>query len=69
LSILADLGGWIIHRPAHSDLLRAAQMHRRQLVSWWDALILVSAIELGWRPERPPQAEGLPHNLPLTTAL
>jgi hypothetical protein len=44
-------------------------MHRRQLVSWWDALILVSAIELGWRPERPPQAEGLPHNLPLTTAL
>src|SRR5580704_358383 len=45
--VLADLGGWTIHRPAHADLLRAARLHRRYTVSWWDALILVSAEELG----------------------
>ncbi len=45
--VLADLGGWIIHRPAHADLLRAARVHRRYHVSWWDALILTSATELG----------------------
>ena len=45
--ILADLAGWIIHRPAHADLLRAAQLQRRYRLSWWDALILNSATELG----------------------
>jgi len=45
--VLTDLGGWIIHRPAHADLLRAARVHRRYHVSWWDALILTSATELG----------------------
>jgi predicted nucleic acid-binding protein len=47
--VLTDLGGWIIHRPAHADLLRAAHLHRRYGVSWWDALILNSAAELGCR--------------------
>jgi predicted nucleic acid-binding protein len=45
--VFADLGGWIIHRPAHADLMRAAHLHRRHVVSWWDALILNSAAELG----------------------
>jgi predicted nucleic acid-binding protein len=45
--VLADLGGWIMHRPAHGDLLRAARLHRRYAVSWWDAMILNSAAELG----------------------
>jgi len=47
--VLADLGGWIIHRPAHADLLRAGRLHRRYVVSWWDAMILTSATELGCR--------------------
>jgi predicted nucleic acid-binding protein len=47
--VLADLGGWIIHRPAHADLLRAARLHRRYVISWWDALIVNSAAELGCR--------------------
>ena len=47
--VLVDLGGWIIHRPAHADLLRAARLHRRYVVPWWDALILNSAAELGCR--------------------
>jgi predicted nucleic acid-binding protein len=45
--IVADLGSWTIHRPAHADLLRAAKLHRQHKVSWWDALIVNSAMELG----------------------
>jgi predicted nucleic acid-binding protein len=45
--VLADMGAWVIHRPDHGDLIRAAQLHRRHKISWWDALILNSATELG----------------------
>jgi predicted nucleic acid-binding protein len=45
--VLADLAEWIIHVPQHTDLIRAARLQRRYKVSWWDALILNSAIELG----------------------
>jgi predicted nucleic acid-binding protein len=45
--ILADLGGWIIHRPGHADLLRAARLQRRYKMSWWDALVVNSSVELG----------------------
>lgn len=45
--IISDLGSWTIHRPAHADLLRASRIHRQHKVSWWDALIVNSAIELG----------------------
>ena len=45
--IIRDLGGWHIHRPRHADLLKAAHLHRRHKISWWDALIVNSAIELG----------------------
>lgn len=45
--ILADLASWTIHRPAHGDLLRASRIHRQHKVSWWDALIINSAMELG----------------------
>ena len=42
-----DLAGWIIHRPAHADLLKASRLHRRHQISWWDAMIVNSAIESG----------------------
>jgi predicted nucleic acid-binding protein len=45
--IIRDLGGWTIHRPGHSDLLKAMQLHRRHKIAWGDALIVTSAIELG----------------------
>jgi predicted nucleic acid-binding protein len=45
--ILADLGGWIIHRPGHADLLRAVRLQRRYKISWRDALVVNSAVELG----------------------
>src|SRR5256885_8811 len=42
-----DFGVWTIHCPAHADLIRAARLQRSHNVSWWDALILNSCIELG----------------------
>ena len=44
---IEDLGSWSIHRPGHADLLRAARLHRRYQLSWWDAMIVNSAIESG----------------------
>ena len=45
--VITDLASWTIHRSAHADLLKASRLHRRHQISWWDALILNSAIELG----------------------
>jgi len=45
--VIADLASWTIHRPAHADILRACRIHRERKLSWWDALIVTSAIELG----------------------
>lgn len=44
---IADLRSWAIHRPGHQDVLAACRIHRRHKVSWWDALIIQSALELG----------------------
>ena len=44
---IADLGRWTIHRPSHSDVLKACKLHRKYKVQWWDAMILNSAIETG----------------------
>ena len=45
--ILLDLRGWTLHRPAFDDLVSASRIHRRHKISWWDALIVNSATELG----------------------
>jgi predicted nucleic acid-binding protein len=45
--VIGDLGVWIIHRPGHADVLRAAQLHRRYKIAWWDAMMLNSAIQAG----------------------
>jgi len=44
---ISDLSGWIIHRPGHADVLRAIRLLRRHKISWWDAMVINSAIELG----------------------
>jgi predicted nucleic acid-binding protein len=44
---MAGLAGWTLHRPDHADLIRAAHLHRRYKIQWWDALIVNSALELG----------------------
>lgn len=46
-AIIADFGTVTIHRLAHVDLLRAAHLQRQHKISWWDALIVTSALELG----------------------
>jgi len=44
---ISDLRGWSIHRPGHADVVRAIRLLRRYKISWWDALVINSAIELG----------------------
>jgi predicted nucleic acid-binding protein len=45
--VIRLLGHWRIHRPGHGDIIRAITLQQRHKLSWWDALILNSAIELG----------------------
>jgi predicted nucleic acid-binding protein len=44
---ITDLTGWTIHRPGPSDVLKTIRLSRRYKISWWDALVINSAIELG----------------------
>ena len=44
---ISDLGGWLIHRPGHTDVLKACRLHRRYNLAWWDAMVLNSAMEVG----------------------
>jgi len=45
--IVSDLSAWQVHRPGVEDVLDAILMQRRYQMSFWDAMIVVSAIELG----------------------
>jgi predicted nucleic acid-binding protein len=47
--IIADLALWHVHAPAAFDVLAAIDIHRRTGASFWDAMILHSAKELGCR--------------------
>jgi predicted nucleic acid-binding protein len=42
-----ELSSWLIHRPSHADVLNTIQLQRRFRLSWWDALIVNSAVESG----------------------
>ena len=39
-------GKWMIHRPALNDVLSAIQLPREKKISFWDAMILHSAMSL-----------------------
>jgi predicted nucleic acid-binding protein len=45
--IVSDLGICARHRPDHADVIRAIELLRRYKISWWDALVVNSANELG----------------------
>ena len=45
--IIDDLAHWHVHAPAASDVLAAIDIHQRTEASFWDAMILRSAKELG----------------------
>jgi predicted nucleic acid-binding protein len=45
--IIDDLAHWHVHAPAAADVLAAIGIHQRTSTSFWDAMILRSAKELG----------------------
>jgi predicted nucleic acid-binding protein len=46
-AVISDLETWTLHRPDHADVIRAIELLRRYKISWWDALVVNSANELG----------------------
>ena len=44
--IIADLSRWHVHAPGSDDVLSAIDIHRREQVSFWDAMIIRSASQL-----------------------
>jgi predicted nucleic acid-binding protein len=45
--IVDDLAHWHVHAPSAVDVLAAIVIHRRTGASFWDAMVLRSAKELG----------------------
>ena len=45
--IVADLSRWYLHVPAADDVLAAIGIHQRTGISFWDAMIVRSADEMG----------------------
>ncbi len=45
--IIADLSVWQVHTPGVRDLLGAIEIQRRYQLSFWDAMVIHSAAQLG----------------------
>ena len=45
--IIADLSTWDVHAPNPKDVLDAIQIQKRFQLSFWDAMIVASAMNLG----------------------
>jgi predicted nucleic acid-binding protein len=45
--IISNLGAWQVHQPGVDDIVDAIQLQTRYQLSFWDAMILTSAIALG----------------------
>ena len=46
-ALIEDLSQWTLHEPVRTDVLAAIELHRRRRMSFWDALIVQSARQLG----------------------
>ena len=44
--IIGDLSVWSVHRPSVNDVLYAIRLQRRFQLSFWEAMILASALQL-----------------------
>ena len=44
--IVADLGCWTVHKPTVDDVLEGIALQQRYQLSFWDAMIVTSAIQL-----------------------
>jgi predicted nucleic acid-binding protein len=47
--IVADLAAWQVHRPGVEDVLDAIRLQERYRISFWDAMIVASAGQMGCR--------------------
>ena len=45
--IVSDLSAWHVHQPGVDDVLSAIRLQGRYQISFWDAMILASAMALG----------------------
>lgn len=45
--VIEDYSLWVVHAPGSASVLTAVDISRQYRVSFWDALILGSALELG----------------------
>jgi predicted nucleic acid-binding protein len=45
--IMADLSSWQVHQPGVKDVLDAIALQDRYQLSFWDAMIVASAMALG----------------------
>jgi predicted nucleic acid-binding protein len=45
--IIADLSVWEVHYPGLEDVLDAISLQQRYQTSFWDAMIIASAVQLG----------------------
>lgn len=45
--LVADLAFWRVHAPDASDVLRAIDLQQSQSLSFWDAMLLNSAAQMG----------------------
>ena len=46
-AIVSDLGYWTVHEPSVDDVLGAVDIQQQFGISFWDAMILQSALQLG----------------------
>jgi len=45
--IISDLGQWHLHRPALEDLQSAIELEHSNRISFWDAMVVNSALQMG----------------------
>ena len=45
--VVSDYAYWGVHRPGAVDVLAAIDLHQRTGISFWDAMIVRSAVSLG----------------------
>jgi predicted nucleic acid-binding protein len=45
--IISDLANWRLHTPEVTDLLRAIDIQQKNKISFWDAMVVQSALKLG----------------------
>jgi predicted nucleic acid-binding protein len=45
--VIQDFSDWMVHRPRIKDVISAIEMHKRYQLSFWDAMVLQSAMQSG----------------------